>query len=220
MIRRDYIIRVIEQFGAVWSQIVAQIGNGLLPTARGTLDRAYADMLGLDGDALRALRPAEIIARLRLSAAPEVANDRALVIAALFKGEGDLALASDDHEIGIWHYARALELLLAATAENPDAPLPEHIPTVDALVALLTDYHLPFAAQRMLLERYEQQHDFARAEDALFELLQREETRRSALEIADRFYARLAALDDTELARGNFSRAEIAAGIAAARAAR
>ena len=84
MIRKDYIIRLIEQFGAIWARLLTQLRAGLLQDARATLDTAYQQLLGLNFDAVRARSSGELLARLQFGVSPADGHERCCVLAARF----------------------------------------------------------------------------------------------------------------------------------------
>jgi hypothetical protein len=66
----------------------------------------------------------------------------------------------------------------------------------------------------MLMRHYEQHGAFAKAEDALFDLLEAEPGNSDALEFGIAFYERLRGQSDMALAKGNLPRQELEAGLA------
>jgi hypothetical protein len=212
VIRKDYIIRLIEQFGLLWARLLAQLRAGLFPDARNTLDLAYQQLLGLNADTVRAQSSGELLARLRLGETPEAGHARCCMLAALLGAEGELATAQHDPDMGAFFYQKALDIVLALRLHQPALPLPEHAPTVERLEAALADYQLPFDTRRLLFQYHEQQGDFARAENDLFELLDLHSDTAAVAALGQGFYDRLEQRDDAELHTGNFSRPEIAAG--------
>jgi len=66
----------------------------------------------------------------------------------------------------------------------------------------------------MLMRQYEQQGAFAKAEDALFDLLDAEPGNTKAVDLGIAFYERLRGENDMALANGNLPRQELEAGLA------
>jgi uncharacterized protein DUF6483 len=213
MIRQDYLLRVIEQFGQVWARLVGQIRAGLFPSARATLDQAYQQMLGLTPEAVRALSAPELLARMQFEVPSDVGQERCCILSALLKAEGDLANEQHDPDLGAQYYQKALEILVTRLIQHPSQTPPEYAPTVEQLVAALADYQLPSNSNRLLLSYYEQSGAFAKAEDRLFELRDQAPQDRTVAALGEAFYRRLRSYTDAQLQAGDFSRREIKAGL-------
>jgi len=213
MIRRDYLLRIIEQFGQLWARLVGQLRAGLFPSARATLDQAYQEILGLTPETVRMLPAQELLARMQFGATLDLGQERCLVLSALLNAEGDLAGGQHDADLAAQYYQKALEILLAMLIQHPTLALPEYAPTVGQLVAALADYQLPLNSNRLLLQYYEQSGAFASAEDRLFELRDQAPHDRAVAALGEAFYRRLRSYTDAELQAGNFSRREIESGL-------
>jgi len=85
------------------------------------------------------------------------------------------------------------------------------VAAVAPLLDKLDEYELPFEINDLLWRFHEQTGDFAKAEDALFDLL--DDAPDLVPEGID-FYERLATLTDAELLEGDLPRDEVAAGLA------
>lgn len=214
MIRQDYIIRLIEQFGQAWSLVVGQIHAKLFPSARATLDQAYQHLLGLPSDNARSFSSGDLLARMYVGTSVEHGRERSIILGALLSAEGDLATEQDDPDLGAWYYQKALDILLATLRRFPDQPLPDYVPSIEHITDALADYHVPITTNRLLLGYYEAQGAFASAEDCLFDMLTHTTDMQPILEMGESFYQRLQLHTDEDLAAGNFSRQEIAAGLA------
>jgi hypothetical protein len=215
MIRQDYLLRLIEQFGRVWARLVGQLRAGLLPSARAALDEAYQQMLGLTPESVRALSASELVARMQFAGPSDVGQERCLILSALLKAEGDLANEQHDPDLGAQYYQKSLDILLAMLIQHPAQTLPEYAPTVEQLVAALADYQLPSTSNRLLFSYYEQSGAYAKAEDRLFELRDQAPSDRKVAALGEGFYRRLRSYTDAQLQAGDFSRREIEAGLKA-----
>jgi hypothetical protein len=215
MIRRDYLLRIIEQFGQMWARLVGQLHAGLFPSARATLDQAYQEILGLTPETVRMLPAQELLARMQFGVTPDLGRERCLVLSALLNAEGELAGGQQDADLAAQYYQKALELLLAMLIQHPTLAPPEYAPTVEQLVAALADYQLPPNSNRLLLQYYEQSEAFASAEDCLFELRDQTPHDTTVAALGEEFYRRLRSYTDAQLQAGDFSRREIESGLTA-----
>ena len=214
MIRQDYIIRLIEQFGQAWALVVGQIHAKLFPSARATLDQSYQLLLGLTSDDARSFSSGDLLARMYVGTSAEHGRARSIILGSLLSAEGDLATEQDDPDLGAWYYQKALDILLATIRRFPDQPLPDYVPSIEHITEALADYHVPISTNRLLLEYYEAQGAFSSAEDCLFDMLTHTADVQPVLEIGERFFQRLQLRSDEDLVAGNFSRQEITAGLA------
>lgn len=81
-------------------------------------------------------------------------------------------------------------------------------------MAGLRDAPLPLNTNAMLMRHYEQAGEFARAEDALFGVMDAGPDRIELLDFGAAFYRRLLELSDGALTAGNLPRPEVRAGLA------
>jgi hypothetical protein len=212
VIRKDYILRMIEQFGAIWARLLTQVRAGLFGDARATLDNAYQQLLGLNFDTVRARSSGELLARLQFGVSPADGHERCCVLAALLVAEGELAANGHDPDLAATYEGKALDIVLALRLHQPDLPLPDYAPTVERLVELLHEYQLPSDTSRQLLQFFTDTGAFAKAEDVLFDLLAHDLEPKQVVTLGEAFYDRLEQQDDAVLDAGNFSRDEIGAG--------
>ena len=91
--------------------------------------------------------------------------------------------------------------------------MPEFVPKVDDFVAALGDVELPLRTSALLMEHYERMGQFAKAEDALFAILEAEPNSTAALDFGKAFYERLQRQDDIRLEEGRLPREELEAGL-------
>jgi hypothetical protein len=215
MIRQDFLLRLIEQFGLVWARLVGQIRAGLFPSARASLDQAYQQLLGLAPEAIRVLSASELSARMQFEVPADVGQERCFMLSALLRAEGDLAGEQHDPDLGAQYYQKALDILVAVQLQYPSRALPEYAPTVEQLLVPLADYQLPLNSNRLLFRYYEQSGAFAKAEDRLFELRDQAPSDQTLAGLGEAFYRRLHSYTDAQLQAGDFSRREIKAGLTA-----
>lgn len=215
MIRQDYILRMIAQFGQLWARLVEQLRAGLFHDAQATLDLAYEQMLGLPAEHARTLTAQDLLARMQFAAPPDEGRQRCLMLSALLAAEADIAGAQHLPDMAAQANQKALEILLVVLLRQPGLALPAYAPTVAQLTAALADYRLPPSTNRLLLEHYEQGGAFAKAEDCLFELRAQAGASAPLAALGEAFYQRLRGYTDEQLHAGNFSRHEIEAGLAA-----
>ena len=213
MPRDDYVRRLIAEMGRAWARIVALIRARRMPEARAAVEQALPQLLGLSVDAARTLAPHELVARLMIGEAPAEGRDKCVALAALLKALGEIATAEGDADAGAEDYRKALEVLLTVLAHSPGYTPPNYAPSVDELAETLAMYQLPLGTNQLLMGYYEQIGAYARAEDALFEMLDVSPGNVETLDIGRAFYTRLLQHSDERLAAGDLTRREVEAGL-------
>lgn len=211
MIRQDYLLRMIAQFGLLWSSLIAALRARAFPSARRTLDQAYEQVLGINAEVATRLTGHELLARMQFGVGAEAGRERSLMLSALLCAEAELA---SDADMGAQFYQKSLDLLLATHLQQPELALPDYAPSVAQLATALADYQVPQHTGQLLARYYEQAGAFAQAEDQLYELRAQAPDSPAVRELGEAFYLRMRALGDAELQAGNFSRAEADDGLA------
>ena len=216
-VQRDYILRLIEQFGQFWAAVVALSRAGQHRDALALAERTRREAFGFDTALLDRLSPDELIGLLRLGHAPQLGQswltDRFTLLglllraeAEVYRGLGDPARAADREE-------KSLALSLAALADDAAAS-PQAAETIEALVPGVKDRGIAPDLAYQLWHHDERAGRFSRAEDWLFAILDDDRASPELHAEALAFYQRLAALDDATLLRGDLPRNEVGAGLA------
>jgi hypothetical protein len=214
MFRRDYILRQIEEFASVVAQIIGFAKNRQWDQASSEITRSTQQLTGSGMPELLQLSETELLARL-IQNEPDVAvESKTFMTATLLKAQGDLLAGQDRPEEGRAYYLKGLHLLLETFGRSQPVVRPDFVPTIEIFLAALADRPLPTATNAMLMQHYERLGDFARAEDALFEILDAELSKVELLEFGRRFFERLLRHDDATLNSGNLPRAEILSALA------
>ena len=105
-------------------------------------------------------------------------------------------------------------MLLGILGGEEPSQHPDLVPTVAAFTATLADAPLPAQTQAMLMHHYERTGAFAKAEDALFALLDATPATHEVVDFGLAFYERLRGQRDTALTAGNLPRSELEAAVA------
>jgi len=214
MIRRDYILRMIEDFFQVLSRIKALKKDQLWREAHGTVDAEFERLVGAGAEAVGRLSETELLARLIQGEPTAAVREKTLLLSSLLKEAGDVAIGQDRLEEGRACYLKGLHLLLDTLAREDVFEFPEFVPRVEVFVEALADGPLPLSTQARLMENYERTGEFGKAEDALFAMLEAEPSHPGLVEFGITFYERLRSHSDTALAEGNLPRTELEASLA------
>jgi hypothetical protein len=214
MIRRDYILRMIEEFIRMLSRINSLKRGQQWQEASGIAEEEFRRLVGTDAVNAAQLSDTELLARLIKGEPTQAVPEKKLMLATLFKEVGDLGSSRGRLEEGRSFYLRSLQLLLDTIASEERLDWPDFVPRVDALVAALKDSPLSLETQARLMQHFERMGEFAKAEDCLFAMLELEPRNPRLLEFGISFYQRLRSQSDAALFAGNLPRAEVESGLA------
>lgn len=222
MIRRDYLLRQIEDFVAALAKLAGLSREGQWPEASAVAGSQFQALAGAEAGELVRLSDAELLARLIRGEPTQFVENKILMLATLFKANGDILAGQGEALESHLYYLKGLHLLLESVSRNGVARRPDFLPSIDAFLLALADSPLPLPTSVMLMRHFEEIGEFAKAEDILFGLLEAEPSNADLLDFGTVFYQRLLPLTDRALAAGNLPRAEVNAGLAelAARKAR
>ena len=213
MIRRDYMLRGIEEFVRTLARIALLRKGRRWDEASETVDAEFQLLVGEGAQTVARLSETELLARVIRSEPTQAVRDKTLMAIALLHEAGGVASEQGRAEESHEYYLKALHLLLEALARSEDHECPEFVPKVEMIVQALRGAPLPLRTHAMLMEYYERTGQFARAEDALFAMIEAEPNKAEIAEFGLTFYPRLLAQSDAALVAGNLSRAEAQAGM-------
>jgi tetratricopeptide (TPR) repeat protein len=211
MIRRDYIIRMIEEFVEALARIRALKGRGQHGEAFILTEEEFKRITGIDSQALLKLSETELLARLIESEPLHAVREKLFFLTTLLKEAGDIAAAEERIQESYACYLKGLHLLLGSLARSDALEQPEFVPKVELFVNAMDE--MPAQTYAMLMEHYERTGQFAKAEDALYAILDADANNDYALNFGISFYERLLGRRDTELTEGNLPRTEVEAGL-------
>jgi len=213
MIRRDYILRQIEQFVAMLAKIAGLAKNEQWQEASSSVAGEFQRLTGVDGSGVLKMSETELLARLIQGEPTLLVESKAFMLATLLKTNGDLVAAQGRMEECRQYYLKGLQLLLDTFGRNEISERPDFVPAVEAFLTGLRDTPLPLPTGAMIMRHYEQTGEFGKAEDTLFGLLDAEPASVELLDLGAAFYRRLLGSSDEALTAGNLPRAEVQAGL-------
>ena len=213
MIRRDYILRMIEECIRALAGIASFKQEQRWDKASEALDGELQRLVGSDAQAVARLSETDLLARLMRDGPTHALREKTLILTTLLKEAGDIAAGENRVEESRKCYLKALHLLLEILARGETFECPEFVPKVEMLVAALRPTPLPVRTQAGLMQHYERTGEFARAEDALFAMLDSEPGNIALVEFGIAFYQRLLTQNDAALIEGKLPRAELEDGL-------
>ncbi|MGA2801759.1 MAG: DUF6483 family protein [Verrucomicrobiota bacterium] len=214
MIRRDYLLRQIEQFVAMMAKLAGLAKAEQWQEASAVTAGEFQRLTGMDAWEVVRLSETELLARLIQGEPTHVVESKAFMLATLLKTNGDLIAGQGRLEESRQYYLKGLHLLLDTFGRSEITERPDFVPAVEAFLTGLRDAPLPVKTNTMLMRHYERTGEFAKAEDALFGMVDAEPDSIELLDLGRLFYQRLLGLGDDALTAGNLPRAEVKAGLA------
>ena len=214
MIRRDYILRMIEEFIQALARVNALKQDRRWQEAAGVVDEEFQRLIGVGAQAVARLTETELLPTIIRGEPTQAVRDKTLMLTALLKEAGDVAAWPERAVESRSCYLKGLHLLLETLAHEEVSAFPEFVPRVEMFVAVLRDSPLPLETQALLMQHYERSGEFAKAEDALFAMLEAEPGNAGLVEFGASFYKRLQGQSDAALEAGNLPRPELEAGLA------
>ena len=213
MIRRDYILRMIEECIRALARISSLKQGQRWREASAELDVEFKKLIGDGAQTVAQLSETELLARLMQDGPTHALREKTLILTTLLKEAGDVAAAADRLEESRECYLKALHLLLDALARSEAFECPEFVPKIEMLREFLAATPLPSRTHALLMQHYERTGEFAKAEDALFAMLDAEPGNEAIVEFGIAFYQRLLAQSDVALNEANLPRAEVVEGL-------
>ncbi len=214
MVRRDYILRMVEEFFQALTRLKSLKKTQQWQEADAAVDEEFQRLIGMDAQAVARISETELLARVVRGEPTLAVREKILMVATLLKEAGDVWAERDKQDESRICHLKGLHLLLDTLARGEVFECPEFVPKVEEFVMALQDSPLPLETQARLMQHYERTGEFGKAEDALFAMLEAEPGHLPLLELGISFYRRLAGQTDVLLADGNLPRAEVETGLA------
>jgi hypothetical protein len=148
----------------------------------------------------------------------QLVHEKTLMLTRLLTEAGEVATEKAKPDDARAYYLKALHLLLMVLAQNDVPEFPDFVPKVGMLLAALDEGELPVHSLAMLMQYHERMGEFAKAEDALFAMLESEPGERQIVDLGVAFYDRLLRQGDAALVAGNLPRDEVKEGLKELRA--
>jgi hypothetical protein len=214
MLRRDYILRIIQEAAELLARIQSLKKEQRWKDAGASLDGQLETLVGANVQTVARLSKTELLARVIRGESTVAVKEKTIFVSALLKEAGDIAVGENRDEEARACYLKGLELLLDVLREGDTYEFPEFMPKVEMFVCVLADTPLPLPTEAALMQHYERTGQFAKAEDCLFALLEAEPDNAELLDFGIAFYKRIESQPDDNLIVGNLPRDEVQSGLA------
>jgi hypothetical protein len=214
MLRRDYILRMIQEAAELLSRIQSLKKEKRWAEAGVDLNAPLETLVGADAPTVVTLSETELLARVIRGESTLAVKEKTAFVSALLKEAGDIATAQNREDEARSYYLKGLGLLLDVLRESDTYEFPEFMPHVEVFVSALADVALPLPAQAALMQHYERTGQFGKAEDSLFSMLEAQPGNPELLDFGVAFLKRLEAQSDANLVTGNLPREEVQSSLA------
>jgi hypothetical protein len=203
---------MIEEFLQVLTRLKALKRGQLWDEAASELDVQFQRLVASGATTVAQLSETELLARLLQGDPTSVVRTKTLILIALLREAGDVAVAQDRLAEGRTYYLKGLRLLLEGLRQQEAGDRPEFVPSVDVFLSALADAPLPVSTLAQLMQHFESTGQFGKAEDMLFALLEADPANAAIPEFGLAFYERLSHQTDAALLAGNLPRPELETG--------
>ncbi len=218
MYEEDFIKRMIRQVMQVVANVVVEIFDLIkaekFDKALALIAQTRQEFLGLDEILIHQLSAQQLAAMF--SVGDFVDSGKLLVMAQMFKFEGDVHASQSEEEAEVQAYLMALDLMLIIVQLTGRLDLAEEYTSIEALEDLLEDHPLPEATLAGLFSYYEATGQYDNAEMALLDWIDASPRPVDALAEGIRFYERLEGVSEHDLEAGGLGREAVAKGLAEA----
>ena len=213
MLRRDYILQMIEECIQALAQIRALRKDRRWEEARVAVDAQCEKLAAAGAQSLARLSETELLARLALDQPTQTVRERLFLVISLLQEAGEIAKAEGRPAVAREIYLKALHLLLDVSAQDEAGKHPAFVPRAEELVNALAGAPMPVRTQVLLMRHYESTGQWAKAEDTLFSILDATKDDPASLEFGAAFYQRILGQNEAMLLAGNLPRAEAEEGL-------
>jgi hypothetical protein len=208
MIERDYFMRMINILTRMIARILLLKNRMEFPEALQDIKTTSKTLLGVDEDLLRRLSPAQIMQLFGSDLT--VAVPKSYVAAILFKEEAEIRALMGEEDEPARLYLRSLTLLLDVYEWANEPIEPDHGKVIEEALEKLQSYTLPADLLEKLFHYRERIGQYDKAENVLYDILDvMPEFKTEGM----RFYERLLAKKDEDLAQGGLPRDEVVEGM-------
>jgi hypothetical protein len=213
MIRRDYILRMIEEFVRALARINEQKQKHLWREAESGLEEQARALTGSDLATICTLTDTDLLSHLLQTGDFQAQTEKTFMLARVLIDAADVAEAENRETRAIELRLKALHLLLQSSLRGEVYEWPEFVPTIDLHLQRFDRAQLPIHTQALLMQHFERTGQFGKAEDALCSMLDAAPENPPLHQLATSFYHRLLAQSDIALDAGNLPRDEVEAAL-------
>jgi hypothetical protein len=153
----DFVLRLISQASAVLAHALGLKKAGKEQEALQTIDQALEILLGMRADMLNQMEDSSVLSLVTMNG--HLDRERTIMVARLFKEQGDILVSQDRKEESHAQYLRAIKFYAEAALNDSKVHLPEYFNPIDELYQKLKGQPAPVEAQLAWLDYFERLAD-------------------------------------------------------------
>lgn len=204
MLTEDYFMRMINQMLAVLTQILYHIDAGQHQEAQKLIDQSLQQLLGIRPSLLKQMDDKSILQLLTTQG--ELDPDRIVMVADLYKMEGDILAYQKRVPEAMQDYQRALLFYLEISLSSISQDQYNIEFKVNDLTNKLTGMELPVELMFLLFEYYEMRDDYAKVDQQVSGILKSQDLKPEMLPELIAYYEKILGLDKQTLHKAGISK--------------
>lgn len=212
MFQKDFVLRLIEQLAKVVTEVLGLKKKQKYEQALSIIDQSFQQFLGFNSKLINSFSYQELIEMMRLNQA--LCAAKCIVLAELLKEEADVYSLQGNFEKSSRRYNKSLNIFFWALKDNAKLDSKKYFLKVEAIVECLRQDQLEAETGYNLFKYYERVGRFGKAEDLIFDFLEKEKgfSQAQIVDLGLAFYQRLLKKKDDQLIKGNLPRDEVKQG--------
>lgn len=211
MSQRDYILRIAQEFGSALAQVLYNRQIKDYTVAHKLIDEQSKQIFGMGIGFMRSVRDETLLSML--TSFDRLDTEKCWLLAMLLKAEGDIYEDQGNASESYYSYIRSLHLFLEVLLLETTSVDRSIDPEIEELLSRLSDYNLPLRTRSQLFRYFAYTHEYARAEDLLFEMLEASGPNEEIVANGISFYQRLLNKSDEALKADHFTKEQVLKGL-------
>jgi hypothetical protein len=207
MFSEDYIVRQIMQFVSVMAKIMGLKMAGQYQVALEVIDQSLGELLGINADIVNLLDDESLYKVLTINAVLDL--ERLRNIAELYKEKGDIFNLQNNKLESDNCYLRSLNYYLLISNNKQPSQLFDLSQKINELIIKLVNYDLPEKTHLDLFCYYENEGEYAKAENILAKLISNPKGNVDLRDEMISFYQRLLLVKQKELSAVGMTKKQI-----------
>ncbi len=153
MIRRDYLMRLIEQFAEALSRILKLKESKNYKEAHSLIGETCKELLGFDSLFINSFSTEDLISIIAIDKIPDV--NKCIIIATLLKEEGEIYEVQNQADISYERYLKSLDIFLRGLLSEGEIKLDTNYYDLEKIVDKLGKENLTLDIKNRLSKYYE-----------------------------------------------------------------
>ena len=170
---KDYIMKIIRQFTNAIAKIMGLKAENKIEESQEVLTDTLKDFTGLNKEVLESL-PYEILIR-KVSGSRQTNTVKSLVLAELLNQQAEIFEIRGELSRAKNLYLKSLNIMINVILNEDNSILEQNQDKVNALIEKIKQFEVPKESKLLLIQYYELTQSYAKAEDVLFELIDKTE---------------------------------------------